>query len=273
MVASFVVANHFHIWLWFNNNMATETALEQQRRIAAENDDFQTWRNAYLAERDIADEWGGGLINGRPAAVVVPNDPTSDSARQPLPGQGERERAARTSSVGNNPDLVYANAERISREMAPRHDDNNKVVAQSYNSFLADRGMDPNTIGGARLYTDEQGNRRFNAPSIDDEYEAINLQNRVSGQNARTRIAANRLRDRNPLAAAELMNDLSVSSLARGGRSSEDRRAVALDYLQQQRDRINQVNQARQRAQSNGFSSPDTGIGPRRYWDRVANIA
>lgn len=254
--------------------MATkETDLERQKRLAAEEDDFRRFQEAYRAEQAIADEWGGGLINGRPAAVVVPNDPTSDGTIQPLPGRPERDRAARTASVGNNPDLVYANAERISREMAPRYDDNNKVVAQSYNSFLGDRGMDPNTIGGARLYTDDQGNRRFNAPSIDDEYEAINLQNRVSGQNARTRIAANRLRDRNPVAAAELMNDLSVSSLARGGRSSEDRRAVALDYLQQQRDRINQVNQARQRAQSNGFSPSDTGIGPRRYWDRVANIA
>lgn len=251
--------------------MATETSLERQRREAAERDDFQAFQAAYRAEQDIADAWGGGLINGVPAAVAVPNDPTGDGARIPLPGRPERDRASRIASQGN-PEAVYANAERISREMAPLYDDNARTVAGSYNRFLTDQGIDPNTVGGAQLRYDDQGVRRFDAPTIQDEYDAMNLQQRVSGQNTRDRIAAQRMRRGNPGASAEILNNLAVNEQARGGRNFDNRRAIALEYLQQQRDRINQLNQARQRDQSNGFST-DLGIGPRRYWDRVANIA
>jgi len=113
-----------------------ETSLERQKRLAAENNEFEQWRQAYRAEQQMAQEWGGGLINGRPAATVV--DATQVEV---LPAPAATGRS--------NPALVAQNAQRIRQEGMDANATREARNTERYAQFLGDQGINPNTIGAA----------------------------------------------------------------------------------------------------------------------------
>lgn len=99
-----------------------------------------------------------------------------------------------------------------------------------YNAFLESRGINPDSIGTARL-TGNAYNRGLDIPSVEQEFDAINLGNRVAGMDTRDRIAANRMRFRNPAGYAEMSNRLAQADYLRGPNSAELRRDYWLNRL------------------------------------------
>lgn len=195
--------------------MATkETDLERQQRLAAENDDFQSWVLARRAEQQVADQ-AGGLINGMPAGTVV--DATQVEV---LP--------ANPQGTAGNPALVAQNAQRIRSEGLAANEQREATNAARYAQFLGSQGINPNTIGSGRK--DSSGN--FSAPSLREEQAAESARLADNGRRARNNIAAGRLDRRGGYAQANELRDQNAAFLPRvGGRSSENARDYYLDYF------------------------------------------
>lgn len=194
--------------------MATETSLERQKRLAAENNEFEQWRQAYRAEQQMADQWGGGLINGRPAATVV--DATQVEV---LP--------ANPQGTAGNPALVAQNAQRIRNEGLAANEVN-PSRAQLYDRFVQSQGINPNTIGAAR--TNSSGG--LNVPSLREQEAAESARLADNGRRSRNNIAAGRLDRRGAYGQAAELRDQTAALLPRvGGRSAENARNYYLDYF------------------------------------------
>lgn len=132
-----------------------------------------------------------------------------------------------------------------------------------YRNFLYEQGQDPDTIGTARIQRSNNGdvwannlmssadpaNRayylsqlqqaqitapRLAVPSLDSEYDALNVQNEIAGMQNRERIAANRMALRNPFESASILNNLQRETIGMGGRSFERNR----DYWMRRLDGI-----------------------------------
>lgn len=118
---------------------------------------------------------------------------------------------------GNTPDQIR------DRENAGR---------DRYNAFLADRGIESDTIGSARL-VGNSSNRSMALPSFNQEWEAVNLADQAAADSSRLRIAANdaRRRGRGDI-WADINNQLATREGVRGGRSSELNRDYWLNRLQ-----------------------------------------
>lgn len=238
------------------------TKLERQKEKAAEENDFEAWRRAYRAEKELAGN--GGLINGVPASQVV-----NASQVESLPANPQ---------ARSNPDLVIANANRIGAARAAEQAQQAELMNNSYRSFLASVGEDPDTIGGNYLYTGPNARQLMDVTPLRDQEEETRAINRVAGMNTRNRIAARRLGLRgNGAAEAEILNNLTVADEARGGRSAEGKRSYIRNLQSQLRPIIQQQ---RQIEQSNGFSpspayAPTNEIGrpPARTWDWARYIA
>ena len=101
-----------------------------------------------------------------------------------------------------------------------------------YNAFLSDMGEDPEMIGNARL-TGTSRNRGLSVPTIDQEFDAVALNDQFNADAGRLRIAANDARraGRSDL-WADIQNRLSAMEGQRGaGRSNEFRRDYWRDRL------------------------------------------
>lgn len=191
-----------------------ETSLEKQKRIAAEQNNFQAWRDIYRAEQQMADQWGGGLINGQPAATVV--DATQVQVEQAPPQM-----------AAGNPALVAQNAARLRQEGLDNNSVREQGNAQRYARFLGRQGIDAQTIGGGQV--DDSG--RFQAPSLREQEEATSIKNRYSGERNRLNIAANRIRNSNPVASAQLRQQVDEAYPLIGGRSVENQTNYWLNRL------------------------------------------
>lgn len=212
--------------------MATETSLERQQRLAAENDDFLQWRRAREAEREMAQDWGGGLINGRPAATVVD---VSEVETYPAGPQ---------STGRNNPALVARNVDRIRNQTQIQQEGAALDRQARYDAFLADRGIDPDTIGGARRTA-----TGLQAPTQAQQDAAREAKNIYNSERSDLRRAANQLARRgNRAAAAELRGQANYLYPQIGGRSSE----AQLDYW------LNRLNPT---PYMRGLGAPANGFG------------
>lgn len=195
--------------------MATETSLERQQRIAAENDDFLTWQQARRAEQQMAQEWGGGLINGRPAATVV--DATQVEV---LPAPAATGRS--------NPALVAQNVDRLRQEGLDANAAREARNAERYAQFLGDQGINPGTIGAAT----RNGSGGLNNPSLRQQEAAESARLADNGRRSRNNIAAGRLDQRGAYGQANDLREQNRAFLPRvGGRSAESARDYYLDYF------------------------------------------
>lgn len=130
-----------------------------------------------------------------------------------------------------------------------------------YNAFLAERGIDPDTIGTARINRGRNdagqtaGNYYSNAlmtesdpvardyalrqlrtqqttipdmavPSLEAEYDAINAGNAIAGMHNQERIAARRLSLQNPMASASILNSLRNERIGMQGLGNSSERSL-----------------------------------------------
>lgn len=209
-----------------------ETLLERQQRLAAEQNDFQAWRLARQAENEVGRAWGGGLINGRPANVVV--DSTQVDVIPP------------TRTGANNPAMVAREAERLRGNTQAQQEQAGLDRKSRYDAFLESQGIDPGTIGGARVTRNG-----LQAPTLAQQQAAQDARNQYNSERSDLRVAANQLSRRgNRAAAAELRQQADYLYPQIGGRSYE----AQMDYW------LNRVNPTpygqRQGAPANGFGRP-----------------
>jgi hypothetical protein len=171
---------------------------------AAASGDSEKWLQYYRAHE--AARGGQSTINGLPTAQVI-GTPEAVAAANPI------QAAAPAVVQPPAPEVVAANqAKAVERVKAGQPNDS--VLLDHYNNFLADQGIDPNTIGGARQRSrmDNQGNALIPTlitPTIAQEDAARSAISKEQGNENRARIAANRLRQSDPIAAGRIFEALS----------------------------------------------------------------
>lgn len=254
-------------------NPMAETDLERQKRLAAEQNSFEAYRDAFQKEGQM-----GGLINGRPSADAIDQVPVKkgipvNDAGDRYISDGDPRSIARirnaklaenpppqdqvAQSYGySDPDQVMANAERISAGRKQQQDAQGSLVHDSYNQFLVDRNIDPNDLNGSKLFTREDGSRGIDVPTIASQDKAFRAKGLVDAVQSRKRLAARGYERRGDYgSSASILNDLQFQDNAMGGRSSEDRlqTATAIDLMKKMLPFVQHYHQTQT---SNGFASP-----------------
>ena len=213
---------------------------EKNRRLSDE-DDFELWRRAYLEQKLIDKNRGngGGTING--VSVQEATGKTSAQIKRDNPSVGS---PSGSTTKTYTPEETAANRqEMINRGQGYREKVamNEQSQRNKYRQFLADRGEDPDTIGGATLQEPEkrQGETRaerfasvlqdqgeddpvarayalrqlkkeqstsrgMTLPSLVQEEAAQSAIAKEQGARSRLSIAAKRLRYRDPEQSARL---------------------------------------------------------------------
>jgi len=139
-----------------------------------------------------------------------------------LPAPGVRQIPAVTPEQA---DRAMVAAEQIGARRAEEQADAANSRRDRYNAFLEEQGINPNTIGAARL-TGRSSNRSLDNPSLIDQRRAVGAANMANAQEGSLRAASIAARRRgNPVLGMELLDQAQSLQEMQGGRSYEANRA------------------------------------------------